>query len=404
MTSIRGRPSSDAGTTCRSMTRRDASSHTGVTPISASTSAMSSPAVRIAEVPQTDRPTDCGIVAGVGAVAVDQRIGHRLAGVVGQPGRHRLRVDGVEVPAGGQHVDQPAQRRTRRAGRDEAAVQRVQHRGQLVAGAGQPRHDLVGGELQDPPTRRIRLSQLRFHHAGHRRRPPSRASSAACTSARACASMRPRRPGRRPSFRPSADRSPGSAFDLTAPDLRGPQHRQHQVHPGLTDRGLAENVQPVADLGVLDLAQPAVDVQDEVVELGVMRAVGQAQVVVHLGGLDQRPDLRPDRRQLGRVHRRDHRVLVEKLLQLGDVAVRLGPGHRRDQVIDDGGVRPALGLGALAGVVDQERVDQRHRPDARRRCRRHADMPTFLPGSHSRLPCLPRCTTACAPNSSSSHR
>ena len=59
------------------------------------------------------------------------------------------------------------------------------------------------------------------------------------------------------------------------------------------------------------------------------------------------------------------------------------------------GVRPALGLGALAGVVDQERVDQRQVAQrgvgaaARRTCR------AFLPGSHSRVPCLPRCTTAC---------
>ena len=44
----------------RSVTRRDASSHTGRTPSSASTSAMSSPEVRIALVPHTDRPTDCG--------------------------------------------------------------------------------------------------------------------------------------------------------------------------------------------------------------------------------------------------------------------------------------------------------------------------------------------------------
>ena len=60
VTSIRGRPRSSSGTTVRSVTRRDASSHTGGTPISASTSAMSSPAVRIAEVPQTERPTERG--------------------------------------------------------------------------------------------------------------------------------------------------------------------------------------------------------------------------------------------------------------------------------------------------------------------------------------------------------
>ena len=53
------------------------------------------------------------------------------------------------------------------------------------------------------------------------------------------------------------------------------------------------------------------------------------------------------------------RVLVEQLLEPGDVAVGLGAGHRRDQVVDDRGVRAALGLRALARVVDQEGVDQR---------------------------------------------
>jgi hypothetical protein len=33
-----------------------------------------------------------------------------------------------------------------------------------------------------------------------------------------------------------------------------------------------------------------------------------------------------------------------------------------------------------------------------------ADIPTVLPGSHSRLPCLPTCTSACAPNDDRSHR
>ena len=42
------------------MTRRDASSQTGRHPISASTSAMSSPWVRMAEVPHTVSPTERG--------------------------------------------------------------------------------------------------------------------------------------------------------------------------------------------------------------------------------------------------------------------------------------------------------------------------------------------------------
>ncbi len=114
-----------------------------------------------------------------------------------------------------------------------------------------------------------------------------------------------------------------------APHLRRPQDREHQVHPRRTGRGLAENVQAVADLGVLDLAQVAVDVQQEVVEGVVARALVQAQVVMELRGLDQRPDLRPHSRQFGRVERGECRVLVEELLQFGHVAVGVGACHRR---------------------------------------------------------------------------
>ena len=91
----------------------------------------------------------------------------------------------------------------------------------------------------------------------------------------------------------------------------------------------------------------------------LVRPLLEAEVVVQLRGLHQRPDLLADRRQLGRVERRDVRVLVEQLLEPRDVAVGLGPGHRRDEVVDERGVRPALGLRPLPRVVDQERVDQR---------------------------------------------
>ncbi len=60
VTSMRGRPSSSSGMTRRPLTRREAGSHSGSTPMSASTSAMSSPDVRIADVPQTERPTERG--------------------------------------------------------------------------------------------------------------------------------------------------------------------------------------------------------------------------------------------------------------------------------------------------------------------------------------------------------
>ena len=78
-----------------------------------------------------------------------------------------------------------------------------------------------------------------------------------------------------------------------------------------------------------------------------------------LAARDQRPDLLADGGQLAGIQRGDVGVLVEQLLQTRDVAVGFGARHRRDQVIDEHRVRPPLGLGALAGVVDQERIDQR---------------------------------------------
>ncbi|COW70034.1 Uncharacterised protein [Mycobacterium tuberculosis] len=45
-----------------------------------------------------------------------------------------------------------------------------------------------------------------------------------------------------------------------AEQLAGPQDGQHQVEFLLPRWVLPEDVQPVADLDVLDLAQPAVDV------------------------------------------------------------------------------------------------------------------------------------------------
>ena len=135
-------------------------------------------------------------------------------------------------------------------------------------------------------------------------------------------------------------------------------------------------MQAVADLDVLDLAEPAIDVQQHVVEGVVFGALRQPEVVIHLGRAHQCPDLLAYRGELGRVECGDIGVLVEHLLQSGGVAVTLGPGHRWDQVVDDGGMRPAFGLGALARIVDQERVDQREITECRvgTAVRRHSDI------------------------------
>jgi hypothetical protein len=58
-------------------------------------------------------------------------------------------------------------------------------------------------------------------------------------------------------------------------------------------------------------------------------------------------------------------VLVGQQLQIAQRAVGFGAGQRRHQVVDDHRLGAALGLGALARVVDDERVDIRQRPEQR---------------------------------------
>ena len=133
-------------------------------------------------------------------------------------------------------------------------------------------------------------------------------------------------------------------------------------------RGGAQDVQAVTDRGVLDLAQIAVDVQHEVVEFSRTWLRVDAQVLVQVGGFDQGPDLRSQRGQLVRVERGHGGVLVQQLLELGHLAVGVGAGHRRHQVVDDHRVPPSLGLGPLPRVVDDERVHQRQVAEHRIGC------------------------------------
>ena len=120
-------------------------------------------------------------------------------------------------------------------------------------------------------------------------------------------------------------------------------------------------MQAVLDLDVLDLAQVAVDVLDELAD--VLGPLVDVEVGLQVGALDRRPDARSEAGQLGRVEHLQARVLVEQRLQLGHLVVGVGAHHRRDEVVDDRGVGAALGLHALAGVVDDERVDERQRAE-----------------------------------------
>ena len=51
-------------------------------------------------------------------------------------------------------------------------------------------------------------------------------------------------------------------------------------------------------------------------------------------------------------------MLIEELLEPGDVPVAFGTGHGWDEVVDESGVGAAFRLGALSRVIDEEGIDQ----------------------------------------------
>ena len=291
VTSMRGRPSSSRSIASRPVTRRrrlvpdgaDAEQREDLGDVVAGRAHR-------ARAPHGQADAARVGLAVVGAVALEQRLGHRLAGLPGEPGGDGLGVDGVEVAAGRQDVDQPAQRRPGRPGGNEAAVQRVQHawsissvvpasRGTTSSG-GEPQHAARPSSRRPSATRVAPAagSQPAASIAGDQRAGPL--LDLVDAGLRVAAD----------SSRPRASRRPGRL--CSPPQIwrarRIASTRSTRASPG---GARAEDVQTVADLGVLDLAQPAVDVQQEVVEAVLVGAVLQAEVVVELGGLDQRPDL-----------------------------------------------------------------------------------------------------------------
>ena len=77
--------------------------------------------------------------------------------------------------------------------------------------------------------------------------------------------------------------------------MAGAQHRQDEVDADVFRDFLAEDVQSAADRDVLNLAQPAVNVHEHVVEDVFGGAFFPAEVFIHLGGGEQRPNLLADR-------------------------------------------------------------------------------------------------------------
>ena len=124
----------------------------------------------------------------------------------------------------------------------------------------------------------------------------------------------------------------------------------------------AKHMQAVADLHFLEIA-----------EMGIERAQGLVgrRIPRHI---DVRIEpLRPRQRQnvFGkhggplRIEIGRQRILVDQRFQPREIVVQFGAGHRRRQMIDNDRAGAALGLDALAGIVDDEGIEMRQRPQHR---------------------------------------
>ncbi len=119
-------------------------------------------------------------------------------------------------------------------------------------------------------------------------------------------------------------------------------------------------MQAVADLQFLQLAQEPVELLQRA---GQILAGGDAAIAVDPGGAGALEDLGGERRDAARVAARGLIILVDQALQLGLRAVAAGARQGRGQMVDNDRLRAPLGLAALAGIVDDERIEMRQRPE-----------------------------------------
>ena len=364
-------------------------------------------------------------------------VGQRLADLPRQGRGQGLGVDRVEVATGRQHVGGAAGGRPARPGRDVAARRGrracCRPRRGWPAGRGRAgrRSTARSGRRvatgRGPPRRGSRGSGRGTTRSAGKSRQAGRpvvgrlvvdpsSTSRTATGGPVAAASASTRPGTRPrSCRPRggarcAARTPGRRRPWPAATGTVPCGRRVMARTRSTSAspsgGTPEHVQAAADLGVLQRAQVAVDVQDHVVEL----VVGHGPVVAS-------PRSRWISASTSRSHTWRRRagslpgsmawaagVGVEQRLEPGHVVGGLGPGHGRDQVVDDRrrGVR-RLACVPSPGSLTTNGYTSGRSPRAASG-RQAADRALALPGSHSSVPCLPTWTTASAPHPVSSQR
>ena len=125
-------------------------------------------------------------------------------------------------------------------------------------------------------------------------------------------------------------------------------------------RRAAVDVQAVLDRQVLQVAQPGVDAAQRLVGTCLRIDAGFARQPAALRGLDDQP-----RQPLAAaaVEAVGLGVFVDQPLELARVAGQVRADERRRQMAERHRGDAALGLRGLARIADDERIDDRQRPD-----------------------------------------
>ena len=145
-----------------------------------------------------------------------------------------------------------------------------------------------------------------------------------------------------------------------AGSAHAPRDGAQKLVAALGLRCFAEDVETVANLHLLDFAEITVEFAKRVA--AAVRGL-DAAILVEPDGGGKLQDARAQGRATTRIDRGRVEELVHQPLQLLQCAVAAGAGQRRRQVIDDDRSAPPLGLAALAGVVHDEGIDVRERPE-----------------------------------------
>ena len=127
--------------------------------------------------------------------------------------------------------------------------------------------------------------------------------------------------------------------------------------------GLAEDVQPVANLRFFQFTQIGVQLG----QITVLVRAGHAHVGVQAGGRCQRQDFPAQMINAARIYACRLEILIHQRLKITQRAIGFGARQRWRQMINDHRLRAPLGLRAFARIIDDERIDMRHRPQNRLR-------------------------------------